>query len=222
MRDEVLAVVSHDLRNPLNTVSMAASLLLEVELPPEKTRRQIQLIERSATTMDGLIQDLLDVSRAESGSLSLEMQEEPIPPLIQEVVEAFTLTAEEHHIVLKREIESDVPRVKIDRARMRQVLSNLIGNAIKFTADGGQVTLRVEKKSGELLFSVSDTGRGIQTDEIGRVFDRFWQSKKSKKAGAGLGLAICKAVVQAHGGRIWVQSEEGKGSTFFFTLPVPA
>jgi PAS domain S-box-containing protein len=221
LRDEVLAVVSHDLRNPLNTVVMAASLLLEVELPLEKQRRQFALIVRSATTMDALIQDLLDVSRAESGPLSLELQEEAIPPLVHEVVDSFALTAEEQSIELTFDLEADVPRVKVDRPRLQQVLSNLVGNAIKFTPTGGQVVLRLEKKPEGLLFSVSDTGTGIDPEEINRVFDRFWQSEKTRKGGAGLGLAICKAVVQAHGGRIWVESKEGKGSTFYFTLPVP-
>jgi PAS domain S-box-containing protein len=221
LRDEVLAVVSHDLRNPLNTVVMAASLLMEVELTPEKEQRQIELIQRAATTMDRLIQDLLDVSRAESGLLSLELHEEEIPPLVNEVMDSFALTADEEHVKLSCDVPTDVPCVKIDHARLLQVLSNLVGNALKFTPEGGRITLRMEKKEREVVFSVSDTGIGIDPSEIDRVFDRFWQGKKSKKAGAGLGLAICKAVVQAHGGRIWVESQEGKGSTFYFTLPIP-
>ncbi|MGH7552204.1 MAG: ATP-binding protein [Longimicrobiales bacterium] len=220
LHDEVLAVVSHDLRNPLHTVFMAASLLLDLELPPEKQRAQFTSIRRAVMTMDRLIQDLLDVSRADAGTgLRLELREETIRPLLQEVVDSFALTAAQKKIQLSHETEADVPRVRVDRARLQQVLSNLIGNSHKFTRRGGRITLRLEPRPNELLFSVSDTGLGIAAQDIGYVFDRFWQAGTTKRAGAGLGLAICKAVVQAHGGRIWVESQEGKGSTFYFTLP---
>jgi PAS domain S-box-containing protein len=219
-RDEVLAVVSHDLRNPLNTIAMAASLLCEVDMAPEKRRHQLESIQRAATMMDGLIQDLLDVSKAEESGLQLELQEENIPPIVREVVDSFALTAGDQGVELTREIQTDIPRIKVDRGRLSQVLSNLIGNALQFTRRGGRVTLRLERRHTELLFSVSDTGEGIAEPEMDRVFDRFWQAKKTKRGGAGLGLAICKAVVQAHGGRIWVESQKGKGSTFYFTLPI--
>jgi signal transduction histidine kinase len=219
LHDEVLAVVSHDLRNPVNTVFMAASLLLDAELSPEKQRAQLEVVRNAALMMNRLIQDLLDASRAEASGLRLELREEAMAPLVREVVDAFALTAAEKQIVLTHEIEPDAPRSRVDRARLIQVLSNLISNALKFTPDGGRITVRLQRRTHELLFSVTDTGIGISGKDIGHVFDRFWQAAKNKRAGVGLGLAICKAVVEAHGGRMWVESQEGKGSTFFFTLP---
>jgi PAS domain S-box-containing protein len=219
LHDEVLALVSHDLRNPVNNIFMAASLLLDVELPEEKRRAQIENIRSAALTMNRLIQDLVDVAKAEAGGLSLELAEEAIPPLLQEIVNSFALATSEKDLQLRYEVRGAVPHIRVDRARIQQLLTNLIGNAIKFTPPGGRIIVRLEPRPGELLFSVEDTGVGIAAEDIGRVFDRFWQAGKTKRAGAGLGLAICKAVVQAHSGRIWVESREGKGSTFSFTLP---
>jgi PAS domain S-box-containing protein len=219
LHDEVLAVVSHDLRNPLNTIVMAASLLLKIELSEEKRRAQMEVIRNAALLMNRLIQDLLDVAKAEAGSLTLELKEETIPPLIREVVDSFALTAAQQELQLRNEIDEAVPPLKVDRARIQQLLSNLIGNAIKFTPIGGRITLRLERRPHELVVSVADTGVGISPEDVGRVFDHFWQARKTRRAGAGLGLAIAKAVVEAHGGRIWVESQRGKGSTFFFTLP---
>jgi signal transduction histidine kinase len=130
------------------------------------------------------------------------------------------LTAAQNGIQIVCRFDRDPAPVMVDRARLLQVLSNLIGNATKFTPRGGRITVALESRPNEVLVTVTDTGIGISAQEIGRVFDRFWQAKKSKRGGAGLGLAISKAVVQAHGGKIWVESEEGRGSTFYFTLPV--
>jgi signal transduction histidine kinase len=130
------------------------------------------------------------------------------------------LTAAQNGSQIVCRIDGEPPVITVDRARVLQVLSNLIGNATKFTPKGGRITVALEPRADDVLISVTDTGIGISPQEIGRVFDRFWQAKKSKRGGAGLGLAISKAVVQAHGGQIWVESEEGRGSTFYCTLPV--
>lgn len=222
-RDEVVAMVSHDLRNPLNAVLIASTVLLEygdVERLSERDRKQIEIIRRSAEQMTALAQDLLEVSSLESGSV--EMNPRPCAPsvLVGAAEEMFRPLAEEKGVALAVHDTLDVPPAQADYGRMLQVFGNLVGNAIKFTPRGGCVEVGAERAVDYVRFWVRDTGPGIERDHLPRLFDRFWQARRGGKAGAGLGLAIAKSIVEAHGGHIWAESEPGHGSTFHFTLPV--
>lgn len=223
-RDDVLAIVSHDLRNPLGTVSTSASLLVETPLSEEQKAKQLEIIKRSAERMNGLIQDMLDVARIESGqALSLEPQAEKVAPLVNEACEAFETQAQERSQRLECEVPEGIPEVQADHDRILQVLSNLIGNAIKFTPEDGRIAVRAERHADSVRFSVSDTGRGIAEDDLPNLFLPYWQAKRKdreRRAGAGLGLPIARGIVEGHGGTIWAESREGQGSTFFFTLPL--
>lgn len=219
-RDEVLAVVSHDLRNPVGTVFSASDLLLEVELPPERVREHLAIIKRSASTMNRLIQDLLDVARIEAGGLSVEPVKEEVWPILEEACQMALPLASNKNVRLSLEDVPSLPPVVADRDRVLQVLSNLIGNALKFTPAGGEVVMDALAESGMVRIRVSDTGPGIPAEDHEHVFTRFWQVKRSDRGGAGLGLAIVKGIVEAHGGVAEVHDRSGQGSVFSFTLPV--
>jgi len=219
-RDDVLAVVAHDLRNPLNTVTMAVSLMLETT-PPERVqeRRQAEIVRRAADRMNRMIQDLLDVKRMESGRLTIDSRPEQPDVLINDTVDMLRPLAAGSIIRMETNIEDNLPPVIADSARIQQVLSNLVGNAVKFTPRAGTISVCAERGDGEVRFSVIDTGPGIPAEQLPHIFGRFWQAKTSDRRGIGLGLAIAKGIVEAHNGRIWVESSVGLGSTFYFTLP---
>ncbi len=219
-RDDVLAVVAHDLRNPLNTVTMAVGLMLE-NTPVERVqeRRQVEIVRRAADRMNRMIQDLLDVKRMESGRLSMELRPEEVSVIVGDTIEMLRPLAVGSSIVLESTVVDGLPRVIADSARIQQVLSNLVGNAVKFTPREGRVTINTESLGTEVRFSVRDTGPGIPPEQLPHIFGRFWQAKPSDRRGIGLGLAIAKGIVEGHGGRIWVESQVGSGSTFYFTLP---
>ena len=219
-RDDVLAVVAHDLRNPLNTVSMAVSLMLE-STPPERVqeRRQVEIVRRAADRMNRMIQDLLDVKRMESGRLAIDVKAESPVSLINDTIDMLRPIASGSTIRLEANVEEGLPQVLADSARIQQVLSNLVGNAVKFTPRNGRVSITAEPAEGEVRFGVIDTGPGIPAEQLPHIFGRFWQAQPSDRRGIGLGLAIAKGIVEAHKGKIWVESHVGLGSTFYFTLP---
>lgn len=223
LRDEVLGIVSHDLRSPLNTIMLSSELLLGLEPEGAETgdleRRQLGVIKRSVEQMNRLIQDLLDVARMEAGRLPMACQPLRVGPLLSEVVELHRAQIEAKSLRLESALPAELPPVLADRERVLQVFSNLIGNAAKFTPAGGRIFLRAERHGREVRFSVTDTGPGIAPEQIEHIFDPFWQAQRGAREGAGLGLPIAKGIVDAHGGRVWVESEEGVGSTFYFTLP---
>lgn len=219
MRDEVLSIVAHDLRNPLGRILMGADLLLDISDGDETQRRQLQILRRAADGMNRLIQDLLEVSRIESGGgLAIQPEQQSVAPLITHACEMLRPAAEEKGLALDCDRSADDLTVKADRDRFLQVMSNLIGNAIKFTERGG-VTVRANRDDGGVRFSVVDTGPGIPAEALDHLFERFWQARQSRRGGAGLGLAITRGIIEAHGGQIWVESEVGRGTTFHFTLP---
>lgn len=219
-REQVLAIVSHDLRNPLNAITLAAQLLQMTQLSGED-REQVDVIELSAKRMSRLIADLLDITRLEGGK-RLPIEPERVEPgaLLQEAYELFKAQAAAQQITLRTEVVPGTPAVHADRHRVMQVLSNLIGNALKFVPADGIISCRAESAMREVLFTVADNGPGIRREDIGRIFSPYWQSERAERMGAGLGLPIVKGIVESHGGKIWVESEEGRGTRFYFTLPV--
>ena len=219
-RDDILAVVAHDLRNPLNTVTMAVGLMLEATPAGDtKERRQVEIVRRAADRMNRMIQDLLDVKRMESGRLTIEAKPEAVDVLVNDTIEMLRPIATGSSVVMEASIDADLPAVWADSARIQQVLSNLVGNAVKFTPRQGRITVAAERIDGEVRFAVIDTGPGIPPEQVPHIFGRFWQAKSSDRRGIGLGLAIAKGIVEAHAGRIWVESQVGIGSIFYFTLP---
>jgi signal transduction histidine kinase len=220
-RDTMLAIVSHDLRNPLNAVLLSAAFLLDVgptRLGPESVEKQLGVIKRSAQMANRLIEDLLDVARIESGRLSIEPRTQDARMLVTEAYEALRLSAEEKSIRLEHELPDEIPSTHADGDRVVQVLCNLGSNAIKFTPEGGRVILRAEPAEGEVRFSISDTGPGVPAEQLDHIFDRFWQANRADRRGVGLGLTIVKGIVEAHGGKVWVESEVGVGTTCYFTV----
>jgi PAS domain S-box-containing protein len=215
-RDDVLGVVAHDLRNPLGSILLQAELLRHPGA--EASRKPAEMIERSARRMNRLIQDLLDVARMDGGRLSVELSRVAAADLVGDTVDGQRALAKAASLELRAEVARGVPEVWADRDRVQQVLENLIGNAVKFTGPGGTISVGAAPRQDEVLFWVTDTGAGIAGEDLPHVFDRFWQAGRNGRRGAGLGLAIAKGIVEAHGGRIWVESTPGRGSTFFFTL----
>jgi PAS domain S-box-containing protein len=219
-RDQVLGVVAHDLRNPLGTILMQATLLRRPSGDPERRSRKMgDSIERAATRMNRLIQDLLDVTRAEAGHLAIEQGRVSVRQIVSEAVEGQRPLAASASLELRLDLQGDLPDVWADRDRLLQVFENLIGNAIKFSEPGGLIAVGAAARGREVLFWVTDTGSGISTEDLPHVFDRFWQARKAERRGGGLGLPIVKTIVEAHSGRIWVESTPGQGSTFLFTIP---
>lgn len=220
-REEVLAIVSHDLRNPLNTIAMGAAALTDFAGDDAARAKYIQMIQRAIQRMNRLIEDLLDVVRLEAGQrLALDPKPMELDRMIAELCESFGAQAAPQHQTLACECPPGMPPVMADRDRLSQVLSNLVGNALKFTPEGGHVTVRASAVDGEVLVAVADTGPGISAEDLGRIFDPYWQAGRKARLGAGLGLTIAKGIVEAHGGRISVESRPGEGSTFTFTVPI--
>ena len=189
--------------------------------PPEREqeRRQAEIVRRAADRMNRMIQDLLDVKRMESGRLTIDLKPEAPESLISDTVDMLRPLAAGSTIRLETSIDEDLPTVMADSARIQQVLSNLVGNAVKFTPRAGRITVCAERMADEVRFGVIDTGPGIPAEQLPHIFGRFWQARSSDRRGIGLGLAIAKGIVEAHNGRIWVESHVGLGSTFYFTLP---
>jgi PAS domain S-box-containing protein len=217
-RDDILGIVAHDLRNPLAAIASLAAVLqmgkAEGEIADE--------IATAVNRMNRLIGDLLDVTRMEAGHLSLKQERLPAAEVITDALEGQTALASAASLELRLTTAQELPDIWADRDRLLQVFENLIGNAIKFTKSGDRITLGAIAREGEVIFSVSDTGCGIAETHLPHVFDRFWQAPGTERRGMGFGLAIVKGIVEAHGGRVWVQSAPGQGSTFFFTIPTAA
>lgn len=222
-RDELMGVVAHDLRNPLGTIIMGTSALRTLGSDGDGTSNQTtEVIERAAERMNRLIQDLLDVTRMEAGRLSMTRERVDTLGLLSEAVQAQMPLASSKSLELRLDAPEALAEVRADRDRLLQVFENLIGNAVKFTEPGGHITVGAEPHDGAVMFRVSDTGRGIDPQDLPHLFDRFWQAPATKREGAGLGLPIAKGIVEAHGGRIWVESKPLQGTTFYFTIPVAA
>ncbi len=220
-REDTLSVVSHDLRNPVNAVKMLAGALLQPPNEgrlPDDLREQVGVIRSAAEQMDTLIQDLLDMSRAEAGRFAIDVQTSSAITLLSDALRTLAPLAGAKNVALVTDWPECLPDVQVDPERIAQVVSNVVGNAIKFTPSGGTIRISASPEPECILVAVADTGPGIAPDHLPHVFDRYWQSSRRNR-GAGLGLPIAKTIVEAHGGRIWAESVEGQGATFYFTLP---
>lgn len=219
IREDVLAIVSHDLKNPLAAITLAGQLLKRLkEANPSKLHELSERIEKASSQMLNLIDDLLDFSKIRSGTFSIEKTRETPSDIIVPLIDNFKILAEARQLSFKVEIPQSLARIDCDARRIRQVISNLLGNAIKFTPEGGTITLSALESEGNIQISVSDTGPGIPPENLPKIFDRFWQASETKSLGAGLGLSIAKGIIEAHDGKIWAESIVGKGTTFYILL----
>jgi signal transduction histidine kinase len=222
VREQILAIVSHDLRNPLGTILLTTAVLGRRPVSEERRRglpSALGRIKRAADRMQRLIEDLLDFASIETGRLAISCELHAPGGIIDETLASFEVTAHESHLLLTAKVEPNLPRISCDRDRLLQVLTNLVSNALKVTAVGGHITLEVEARENEVLFSVADDGPGIGEDDLKHLFERYWRSEDVQYKGSGLGLAIAAGIVAAHGGRIWAQSQLGHGATFCFSVP---
>jgi signal transduction histidine kinase len=224
MRQDVLASVSHDLKNPLGTIILGANML-ERKAPDNESGQQVKhLAERmrkSGESMNALIEDLLNLARIEAGNLTLKR--DPIDPhlLTREAYEMLQTLAASKGIQVQLKDELGVTNLQGDYQKLLRVFSNLIGNAVKFTPPGGQIKILAQQwHDHQLIFSVIDSGPGIPAEELTTIFERFWQAKHTAHQGTGLGLSICKGIIEAHGGKIWAETQQKQGATFCFTLPL--
>lgn len=221
-REDFLAMVSHDLRSMLGGIALSAELLKDLRKaddPFVKVDAYAARIRRFSARMSRLIGDLMDVASIEVGKLSLVRVRRDVALLLRDSMDAFEPAATQHGISLKCESDTAPGVVALDHERILQVLTNLVGNALKFTPEGGQIVIRVARRDDDVWFSVADTGRGIPADLLDKIFERSFQVTDGERRGLGLGLYISKSIVEGHGGRIWAESTVGEGSTFFFTVP---
>jgi two-component system phosphate regulon sensor histidine kinase PhoR len=222
VRRDFISNLSHELRTPLASLKALTETLQDGALDdPPAARRFIDQIQIETDALTQMVTELLELSRIESGRLSLDLK--PVAPcdLLNSACKRMQLQAERAELGLRVECADDLPGVKIDSQRLEQVLVNLIHNAIKFTKSGGEVILEAVSGTGEIRFAVRDTGTGIPADDVPRIFERFYRVDKSRTgSGTGLGLSIAKHIIEAHNGRIWAESFEGQGSTFYFTIPL--
>ncbi|MBI2795376.1 MAG: PAS domain S-box protein [Gemmatimonadetes bacterium] len=225
-RDDMLGLVSHDLRNPVNAVKMLAGAIIRMqragEPVPHAVAEHAGVMLQASTQMDALIQDLLDVTLLESGKMRLVAQATNAERAIRTAVGTLAPLAAGSAVKLTVSVDAGVPEFEADPDRLVQLLSNLVGNAVKFSPPGSEVRIEAARVDDEVHFAVKDKGIGISAEELPRAFDRYWQSKRTNRSGAGLGLAIARGIVQAHGGKIRIESTSGRGTTVFFTLPLAA
>jgi signal transduction histidine kinase len=218
-REDVVSIVSHDLRNPLGVVLAASEILLDLPLDEEERRHQAEIIRRSGKRMQSLIEDLLDVARIEAGAFVVRPSREELLPILEEARALFQEQASRKGVGLR--VESNAPRAwaRVDRDRIMQGLANLLDNALRVTQESGSVVLGVAETYAGVEITVADTGPGIEPRLFERLFDRFSQSDDEDAGAAGLGLAIVRGVAEAHGGEVDVESELGRGTTFTIRLP---
>ena len=217
-RSEVLAIVAHDLRSPLCVIALNADSIAE-QSKDAATLVLIQDVSLAAARMERLLTDLLDVVRVEAGTFHIVKRAHDARDLVSEVARAYRPLFTDRRVTFAAEGPASPLVASFDHDRIIQVLSNLLGNAMKFTPPEGTVDLHVEKTTDQIEFALHDSGPGIPPDALPHVFERFWQIDSHERRGLGLGLYICEKIVGAHGGKIWVESELGKGTTFRFTLP---
>lgn len=224
LKTDFMATVSHEFRTPLTSILMGAGMMKMgklAELTP-KGQEILEAIEEDCSRLLRLADNLLDLSRMEAGAISMEMTEAHTEKMIQAALGTLRLQAENRGIQLRTSVPPDLPLIKADVTKIIWVLTNLVGNALRYTDQGGSVTVKARNRGTRIFFSVADTGKGIPSEHHQRIFEKYVQGEDQSysSGGAGLGLAICKDIVEAHGGEIWVESEPGQGATFTFSVPV--
>ncbi len=221
MKSDFVSNVSHELRSPMTSIKGYTDLILMgiAGKINQKQREFLITVKKNADRLTRLIDDLLDISRLDAGRIELNLQTLNIPGLVQEIVKSYQIEARARKISLETDLPEEFPLLRADSDRIKQVLTNLVGNALKFTPPQGKIVLGFQGKKKEALFWVKDTGPGIAQKDLSTIFEKFQQLGKRKKTGTGLGLAIAKGLVELHKGRIWAESQRGKGSAFYFALP---
>ncbi len=221
VRRDFVSNLSHELRTPLASLKALAETLQEGALEdPPAARRFVDQIQIEVDALTQMVNELLELSKIESGRFALDRKPVAAYELLSSASQRMQVQAERAHLTLRVECSHDLPEVQVDAQRLEQVLVNLIHNAVKFTRPGGEVVLCAETADGGVRFAVRDTGTGIPADEVSRIFERFYRVDKSRAgSGTGLGLSIAKHIIEAHQGKIWAESVEGQGSTFYFTIP---
>jgi len=227
MRDSLTYMVVHDLRQPLQALIGGLRTLETLGELSELHNEFLQMSIEGGEMLLAMINDLLDINKMEEGSLQLERSSVEVGPLVETAIRQVAQLAQEKKLTVAAEIPPGLPSFSGDEQKLRRTLVNLLGNAIKFTPEGGSVTVRVlqEPDGAGVLFRVIDTGEGIPREAFGRIFEKFGQvelRRAGRRMSTGLGLTFCKLVAEAHGGRIWVQSELGRGSAFSFSIPIRA
>ncbi len=221
VRQNMVADIAHELRTPLSVLQGGLRAILDDVYPLDK--QEIAALYDETLLLNRLVSDLRDLAQAEAGRLSLTLEAAELAPLVDSAVHLFAEAAHEHHITLTYDGPRVLPPVQMDQARTRQILHNLLSNALRHTPDGGAIRVRASGDSLRVRVEVTDSGNGLAAAEVEHVFERFWRAEPSRSrghGGSGLGLAIARHLVEAQGGRIGVQSEPGQGSCFWFTLPV--
>ncbi len=223
-KTDFFATASHEYRTPLTSILMGVGIIKTGQLG-ELSPKGIEILKAIEEDCDRLLRlanHMLDLSRMETGSITLELEDVSVYKVVKAALRTLLLQAEKRNIKLYTKLASDLPMIKADVNKIIWVLTNLVGNALRYTNEGGSITVRAIRKGARLLVSVKDTGKGISPEHHDQVFQKYVQIKDDDypSGGAGLGLAICKEIVEAHGGEIWVKSELGKGAVFTFSVPV--
>jgi len=226
-KTEFLNIVAHDLRTPLTSIRSYTDMLLMHKDKPETIKKVfvefLEVIRHEGLRLENLVNDYLDLAKIEGGQMIFKSEPVDIKGIINKSLATYYGEAMEHGINLKSILSEDIPVINADDGKLRQVVSNLLSNAIKYTPKGGTITISAEKKDKYIEVCVEDTGPGISKEYHERIFEKFVQVQSGKervKKGTGLGLPIVKYIMEHHGGRVWVESEEGKGAKFFFALPI--
>ncbi|NQT74830.1 MAG: MEKHLA domain-containing protein [Chloroflexi bacterium] len=222
MKQEFISNVSHELRTPLHSLKGFVKLLLGGKVTDSETQSEfLSIIEKESDRLSGLIDDLLDISRLESGRFKVYKELVSLENIIRDAIQRVGSLANERGITITDEIQPELPEIEVDQKRIRQVVTNLLSNAIKYNNENGSITVRSEVTDNELLVQVADGGIGIADEDIPKLFERFYRVEASDRIeGTGLGLHISQQIVEAHSGKIWIESELGEGSTFSFALPL--
>lgn len=220
-KTDFFATASHEFRTPLTSIFMGVGMIKTGQLGTISSRGKeiLEAIERDCTRLLRLANNLLDLSRMETGTISMELEDSSVYNIIEAALATLKLQAENKKIFLYTKLPTDLPLIKADVNKIIWVVTNLVGNALRYTEENGSITVKAIRKSSKVIFSVSDTGKGIPAMYHDKIFQKFVRIDGGN-GGAGLGLAICKEIVEAHGGEIWMKSEPGKGSTFSFSIPV--
>lgn len=221
-RRDMIANISHELRTPITTLNLLVETLLseEGDKGNKKLRKTLKDMQRQIATLTQLVQEMRDLSKIESGQMPVRLVPFNLHNLVQNSIEPLMSIAESKEQIIAAQIPDKIT-VLVDASQIERVIQNIVHNAIKFTPQRGKITIQVEQGEEEVTLRITDTGIGISQENMGRIFERFFQEDNARVAdGTGLGLAIARHIVLAHGGRIWVESEHGKGSTFYFTLPL--